>query len=372
MVMSEKILVADDSSTIQKVIQITLASHSCTLVQCLNESDLFKKIKEDTFGLILLDFNLSEDKSGYDLAKHITAAAPDTPIMVMLGTFDSIDEQQFTESGIKDRVIKPFESSQFIQKCISLLESGPGAPSLEESKQTGDDWEMDAPEMPEVTEGETAIIENPLKQDPLSTEVEGWGVETDKQDEDDKENKITNPDKGDLEYPDTSKSGPSSTLISMDELEPTEKEDFEEKTIEFKMPTHKEIKEKQEPQVEVSPDEFWAVDDHNAAESTKVFSTKLDSSNNPIKDPSPQKEAPKTTTTSTSTNKDNTPREQELIEKVKESFSPLIEDLVKKYCREKVEQVAWEVIPDLAENLIQEELKELSKSVMSPQSSAQG
>ena len=181
MIMNEKILVADDSSTIQKVIQITLASMSYTLTQCLDEADLLKKIKKDSFSLILLDFNLSENKSGYELAKEIAKIAPNTPIMIMLGTFDSIDEHQLTDSGIKDRVIKPFESSKFIQKCTSLLEQGSKTTTTStQNKQTGDDWKINAPEMPQV-EQKSKEKDNSDKNDALSSEIKGWGMDTSSQ-----------------------------------------------------------------------------------------------------------------------------------------------------------------------------------------------
>ena len=57
--MTAKILVADDSVTIQKVVKITLANDPYELEECTSEEDLFVKIKENSYDLILLDFNLS-------------------------------------------------------------------------------------------------------------------------------------------------------------------------------------------------------------------------------------------------------------------------------------------------------------------------
>lgn len=44
-------------------------------------------------------------------------------------------------------------------------------------------------------------------------------------------------------------------------------------------------------------------------------------------------------------------------------MTPVIEEMIRKICRDKVEQIAWEVIPDLAENLIKKEIREISDSV---------
>ncbi len=43
----------------------------------------------------------------------------------------------------------------------------------------------------------------------------------------------------------------------------------------------------------------------------------------------------------------------------------MIEEMVRHFCQQKIEQVAWEVIPDLAENIIKKELKEIAESVRS-------
>ena len=69
--MSVKVLVVDDSTTIQKVISITLSGSGYELVESKNEADLFSRLEQDVFDLILLDFNLEEGRSGYELVKNI-------------------------------------------------------------------------------------------------------------------------------------------------------------------------------------------------------------------------------------------------------------------------------------------------------------
>jgi hypothetical protein len=55
--------------------------------------------------------------------------------------------------------------------------------------------------------------------------------------------------------------------------------------------------------------------------------------------------------------------QDELVEKLKISLRPMIEEMVREFCRQNAEKVAWEVIPDLAENLIRKELKDISDSI---------
>ena len=53
----------------------------------------------------------------------------------------------------------------------------------------------------------------------------------------------------------------------------------------------------------------------------------------------------------------------ELVEKLKVALTPMLQEMIKEVCRQSAEKVAWEVIPDLAENLIRKEIKTLSDSV---------
>ena len=98
--MKHKILIADDSLTIQKVIKITLANEPFELFECVNAQELENKINEVKPSIVLLDFNLSEDKTGYDLTREIKSSLPNTKILMLFGTFDTVDETLLAESGV--------------------------------------------------------------------------------------------------------------------------------------------------------------------------------------------------------------------------------------------------------------------------------
>ena len=57
----------------------------------------------------------------------------------------------------------------------------------------------------------------------------------------------------------------------------------------------------------------------------------------------------------------------ELAEKLRESLAPMIETVIRQECLriadQVAEKVAWEVIPDLAENIIRKEIKALTDAV---------
>lgn len=192
--MENKILVADDSHTIQKVIKITLGTKDYILDFANDEKELFEKIDSNEFSLVLLDYNLSDTASGIDLAKQIRAKRSKTKVMAMLGTFDSVDDIQLETAGVSDKVIKPFESSKFISKIENIL-SQPLEESLDEdifsSKDSedvndsdeedfdSDEWSMDGPDIINDHEDDNVGIEELKSVDeknPLKQEISGWGM----------------------------------------------------------------------------------------------------------------------------------------------------------------------------------------------------
>lgn len=398
--MTAKILVADDSVTIQKVVKITLAKDPYELEECTSEEDLFIKIKEKSYDLILLDFNLSTKRNGYELTQAIKEFSPKPLIMALLGTFDEVDESRLKEVGIIDKIVKPFESSKFIKMCRNLLKDIQDSDdSINEDDE--DNWVLDNPneinaKAPLIDELPDKIIESP---NALSEEVSGWGMElpdvidestagtfelppiietsktesdeivfsTDPSDDDEADfdeslleegselmdnidsveeenpeedeafasfenNDANYPDEDDLDFPD-----PDAINIEGDEEESDPYSAKEDRDME------KLIDE------ELEPDEFWAVDDEVNTEITTN-----------LKAPEPVQESeplPKEEQSS------NTPGLENMEAELKEAMTPIIEELIKKYCEKTIQKVAWEVIPDLAENLIKKELQEISKSI---------
>lgn len=375
--MTSRVLIADDSLTIQKVIGITLASSGYELVECLNEEELFRKTQANHFDLILLDFNLSDSRSGYELAKQINNQVPGAAIIVMLGTFDSIDESQFNACGISDKIIKPFESSKFIKKCRDLLEGGrptpvietkeaEGADTSEDSSDSLDMWKVDAPVISSKEE-EESFFEAPSESlDPLASEIEGWGFTSPNH----LEEKFQKSFPPVIEEPahNVIERLQSSSLFVHGKDVAAEVDDEDETDPDFQVPEALNRNLLSELDDEVSAEAFWAVDEVapvRSEEESYIVETNLDEVTADLtetvenfREKTPAKNKP-AYEEETVIHMD----QDELVEKLKISLRPMIEEMVKEFCRQNAEKVAWEVIPDLAENLIRKELKEISDSV---------
>lgn len=442
--MSAKILVADDSITIQKVINITLKNYPFEVVESLNESDLMTKIKNHKFDLILLDFTLSAAKTGYELIRQISTISAGTPVVVMLGTFDTYNENSIKESGAADKIVKPFDGQKFIEICKRLtnlehavrieeefdvedIEDDASEPPIEKveevktedrrKKSKGDEditKEIDLKSLTAVSEqhnleeqdedeenegwfvsnevtnssnvkGKTlpALESVSVNTNPLSKELEDWGMsipgvigaEEVKGEEVPARLSVIQseipqavlPKNTDLDFPDleafsrgkigltesipAKQSAPR--LVPLSDLANDEDENEtnggrQDLTLEIKMAPNRDLEN--EINSELKNDDFWKADEIVASngqiEEQKVEKIKIEE---------------KVPLTSPSTN--NIEINDEMIEKIKASLTPLIEKMVKEFCKQTIENVAWEVIPDLAENIIKKEIEQISKEL---------
>jgi DNA-binding response OmpR family regulator len=377
--MSSKILVADDSLTIQKVIGITLANSGYELVECIKEEELLSTVKSTEFDLILLDFNLSENKSGYDLALEIKKIHPKAGIIVMLGTFDSIDESKFGDYGINDKIIKPFESAKFIKKCKDVLENAEEFVLVDiEIDEDGNETIISETSEPAVSELDSWVVEAPTQinkaenlfeepeqnyhttestLDPLKSEIQGWGFDVNVNLEE-KYNKQFPPIIEDVPAPQIIERLQSSSHF-VEEVE----EDDDQTDPSFHVPLDLNRNLLEEIDEEVSAEAFWAVDEIlpvQSDDSEDITDTRLDEVTADLTDTVNAFKKKESETNSVEVANINM---DELVAKLKTALLPHIESMVKEYCKETATKVSWEVIPDLAENLIKKEIKEISESV---------
>lgn len=192
--MDYRILLADDSPTIQKVVKITLANEPYQIEDCSEASQLEKKMTEVNPHIVLLDFNLSEDKTGYQLAELIYEKNPQTKIMMLFGTFDTIDDDQLKAAHVAAKIVKPFDGTKFINTCRNLIEDltdtndtilsqdSEEEVSFEENElpapieeSSDDEWVVN---QPDVIEEEEPVTHLPKMQElsELDKEAMDWGM----------------------------------------------------------------------------------------------------------------------------------------------------------------------------------------------------
>jgi CheY-like chemotaxis protein len=120
--MGARILVVDDSATIQKVVELTFSKEDFVLVQARSGDEGIRKAMETRPDLILLDI-LMPDKDGYAVCAALRAqpVLRNVPVILLTGTFEVYDKEKAAKVGADDFVTKPFESQLLIGKVKKLL-----------------------------------------------------------------------------------------------------------------------------------------------------------------------------------------------------------------------------------------------------------
>ena len=123
--MGNRILLADDSITIQKVVGIIFANEDCDLTVVDNGDSAVEKARETSPDVMLVDA-LMPGKSGYEVCAAVRKdpALGTVPILLMTGAFEPFDEDKARQCGADDFISKPFESQQLIDKVKTLLDIG--------------------------------------------------------------------------------------------------------------------------------------------------------------------------------------------------------------------------------------------------------
>jgi len=123
--MSIKILLADDSITIQKVIGIIFGGDDYALTVVDNGRSAIDKARELSPDVLLIDA-LMPGMSGYEVCEAVraTPALAAKPILILTGSFEPFDEAKAKSCGADDFLAKPFESQQIVDKVKELYELG--------------------------------------------------------------------------------------------------------------------------------------------------------------------------------------------------------------------------------------------------------
>ncbi|HET7852923.1 MAG TPA: response regulator [Candidatus Methylomirabilis sp.] len=120
--MKARVLVADDSATMQKTVELTLGRVGVELVQARSAEEAMRKAREMKPDLMLIDHSMP-DRSGQDLCAAFRKDhnLKGVPIILMAGASSPVDAAAVQRVGASDVVTKPFDSQTLIGKVKHLL-----------------------------------------------------------------------------------------------------------------------------------------------------------------------------------------------------------------------------------------------------------
>jgi CheY-like chemotaxis protein len=104
-----KILVADDNSNIQKMVGLALKDHGIEVIAVGNGEAAVRKISDIHPDLVLADVFMPV-RNGYEVCKYVKddPALKHIPVILLVGAFDPLDEQEAQRVGADGVLKKPF------------------------------------------------------------------------------------------------------------------------------------------------------------------------------------------------------------------------------------------------------------------------
>jgi CheY-like chemotaxis protein len=128
---SHKLLLADDSITIQRVIEMTFSRENMDVITVGDGEAAIARIASDRPDIVLADIAMPK-RSGYEVAAFVKGR-PDLahiPVVLLAGAFEPVDEARAQQAGSNGVLVKPFEPQHVIARVRELLGGATGAPSM--------------------------------------------------------------------------------------------------------------------------------------------------------------------------------------------------------------------------------------------------
>jgi CheY-like chemotaxis protein len=124
-VLKRKLLLADDSITIQKVVNLTFADEGIDVITVGDGNAAMAKIAEMAPDVILADVHMP-GLSGYQVCEMVRSneATKGLPVVLLVGSFEPFDENEAARVGANAFMTKPFQSiRQLVSQVSDLMQT---------------------------------------------------------------------------------------------------------------------------------------------------------------------------------------------------------------------------------------------------------
>jgi two-component system chemotaxis response regulator CheY len=114
--MPARVLVADDSSTMRKIIIRSLQAVGITEAkEAADGNEAVSKFKPGQFDMVLTDWNMP-GKTGIEVVQEIRAQDPKVPIIMITTEAEKGRVLQAIQAGVSDYLVKPFNADTLREK----------------------------------------------------------------------------------------------------------------------------------------------------------------------------------------------------------------------------------------------------------------
>ncbi len=129
-----KILLADDSITIQKIVHQTFEHEPVELTLMGNGDAALRRLEEEHPDLILADVFMP-GKNGYELCEAVKQNSDlvHIPVILLIGAFEPFNTREAERVHADDHLMKPFAPKMLLEKVRKYLQWESSEPAVEEA-----------------------------------------------------------------------------------------------------------------------------------------------------------------------------------------------------------------------------------------------
>jgi two-component system chemotaxis response regulator CheY len=121
-----KVLVADDSAVMRKVVIGALAKGGMTEVgQAADGQEAVAAVMSEEYGLVLMDWNMP-NMTGFEAVKAIRASGKNVPIIMVTTEAEKSRIIDALKAGANSYVVKPFKPETINEKIRDVLAKAGG------------------------------------------------------------------------------------------------------------------------------------------------------------------------------------------------------------------------------------------------------
>ncbi len=134
--MAKTILLADDSVTIQKVVELTFMDEDFEVAAVGSGNEALDWLQQARPDLVIADVHMP-GSDGYSVCEQAKARYDGLPVLLLVGTFEPFDEGRATAVGADGHLKKPFDAQDLLGQ-VSRLTAGasnstePAPPAVDE------------------------------------------------------------------------------------------------------------------------------------------------------------------------------------------------------------------------------------------------
>jgi CheY-like chemotaxis protein len=135
--MKRTLLLADDSATIQRVVQLIFADEGFSVIAVGDGERAIEHLAGTRPDIVLADVSMPK-LTGYDIGAHIKATPhlAGIPLVLLTGAFERLDETRARAAGYSGVVSKPIDPEGMISLVRDLLENKLVPPTPESRRES--------------------------------------------------------------------------------------------------------------------------------------------------------------------------------------------------------------------------------------------